>query len=405
MMTALRAHRDRARAAGRGGGRGAAGAGRGVRALRRPVRMTPATVKRARFRLCCASWPRLFTLTCSTVTATDTATSLDKLCVDTIRTLSMDAVQKANSGHPGTPMALAPLAYVLYTRVMRHNPSDPGLDRPRPLHPLGRARVDAPVLDALPDRLSDDARGHRELPPGRLADRRASGAQVQPGDRGHHGPARARGSRCRSAWRWPSGCWPRASTGTATTIVDHYTFTIASDGDIQEGVASEASSLAGHLGPRPADRLLRRQQDPAGRPDLAVVLRGRGACATRPTAGTSRTSARTCRSTALEQATRDGDGGRGPPLADHRPLPHRLRQPAQAGHLERARLAAGRGRGPPDQGGLRLGSRQALLRPRRGARALPRVLRARARELESEWEERFDAYREALSRSRRRSCR
>ena len=56
-------------------------------------------------------------------TMTETQT-LDKLCVDTIRTLAMDAVQKANSGHPGTPMALAPLAYVLYTRVMRHNPGD-----------------------------------------------------------------------------------------------------------------------------------------------------------------------------------------------------------------------------------------------------------------------------------------
>ena len=59
------------------------------------------------------------------VTATDTATTLDRLCIDTIRTLSMDAVQKANSGHPGTPMALAPVGYLLYARVMRHNPRDP----------------------------------------------------------------------------------------------------------------------------------------------------------------------------------------------------------------------------------------------------------------------------------------
>ena len=57
-------------------------------------------------------------------TVTDTR-ALDALCVNTIRTLSMDAVQRANSGHPGTPMALAPLAYVLYTRLMRHNPADP----------------------------------------------------------------------------------------------------------------------------------------------------------------------------------------------------------------------------------------------------------------------------------------
>src|SRR5688500_20337761 len=50
---------------------------------------------------------------------------LDELCVNTIRTLSMDAVQQANSGHPGTPMALAPIAYLLYTRVMRHSPEQP----------------------------------------------------------------------------------------------------------------------------------------------------------------------------------------------------------------------------------------------------------------------------------------
>src|SRR3954452_20486280 len=58
----------------------------------------------------------------STVT---TDQSLDQLCINTIRTLSMDAVQKANSGHPGTPMALAPVAYLLYTRIMRHSPSSP----------------------------------------------------------------------------------------------------------------------------------------------------------------------------------------------------------------------------------------------------------------------------------------
>src|ERR1700730_11289175 len=57
-------------------------------------------------------------------TATVDTQALDQLCVNTIRTLSIDAVQKANSGHPGAPMGLAPVGYVLYTRVMRHNPAD-----------------------------------------------------------------------------------------------------------------------------------------------------------------------------------------------------------------------------------------------------------------------------------------
>ena len=76
------------------------------------------------------------------MTATDSATALDELCVNTIRTLSMDAVQKANSGHPGTPMALAPLAYVLYTRIMRHNPADPDwIDRDRFVLSAGHASM------------------------------------------------------------------------------------------------------------------------------------------------------------------------------------------------------------------------------------------------------------------------
>ncbi len=86
------------------------------------------------------------------MTAAGTVTSLDELCVDTIRTLSMDAVQKANSGHPGAPMGLAPLAYVLFTRVMQHNPRD-RLARPRPLRAFGGPRLDAALLDAVPERL------------------------------------------------------------------------------------------------------------------------------------------------------------------------------------------------------------------------------------------------------------
>ena len=60
-----------------------------------------------------------------TTSSTAVASSLDELCINTIRTLAMDAVQKADSGHPGTPMALAPIAYVLFTRHMHHNPADP----------------------------------------------------------------------------------------------------------------------------------------------------------------------------------------------------------------------------------------------------------------------------------------
>src|SRR5206468_12897748 len=76
------------------------------------------------------------------VSVAEDRTTLDELCVNTIRTLSMDAVQKANSGHPGTPMALAPLAYVLYARVMKHSPTQPKwADRDRFVLSCGHASM------------------------------------------------------------------------------------------------------------------------------------------------------------------------------------------------------------------------------------------------------------------------
>jgi transketolase N-terminal domain/subunit len=77
----------------------------------------------------------------------------DELCINTIRTLSMDAVQKANSGHPGAPMGLAPAGYVLWTRVMKHNPEKSGLARPRPLRALRRPRLHAALQPFAPHRL------------------------------------------------------------------------------------------------------------------------------------------------------------------------------------------------------------------------------------------------------------
>ena len=70
-----------------------------------------------------------------------TGTQLDQLCINTIRTLSMDAVQKANSGHPGTPMALAPVAYCLWQQFLRYDPEDPALAEPGPLRAIERTRI------------------------------------------------------------------------------------------------------------------------------------------------------------------------------------------------------------------------------------------------------------------------
>jgi transketolase len=173
--------------------------------------------------------------------------ALDKLSIDTIRTLSMDAVQKANSGHPGTPMALAPIAYVLYTRVMRHNPQNAHWwDRDRFVLSAGHASMLLYSMLYLTGYglTLDDIKNFRQL-----------GSPTA----GHPEYGHAAGIETTTG---PLGQGISNSVGLALAermlaerfnrpghqIVDHYTYTIASDGDMQEGVQSEAASIGGHLG-------------------------------------------------------------------------------------------------------------------------------------------------------------
>jgi transketolase len=182
------------------------------------------------------------------VTATGTAAATDRLCVDTIRTLAMDAVQKAHSGHPGTPMALAPLAYVLYTRVMRHNPRDPQWpDRDRFVLSCGHASMllyATLYLAGYDVSLEKDIKRFRQLgsrAAGHPEHRHAPGVEVTTGPLGQglsHSVGMALAERMLAA---------RFNRGDHE-IVDHRTFVIASDGDLEEGISGEASSLAGHLG-------------------------------------------------------------------------------------------------------------------------------------------------------------
>jgi transketolase len=176
-----------------------------------------------------------------------TATTLDELCINTIRTLSMDAVQEAGSGHPGTPMALAPIGYVLYTRVMRHNPSDAHwLDRDRFVLSCGHASM---LLYSLLFLTGyglelDDVRNFRQLD-SPCAGHPEYGAI--PGVEATTGPLGQGISNCVGmalAERMLAARFNRPGF----PVIDHHTYTIASDGDMQEGIASEASSLAGHLG-------------------------------------------------------------------------------------------------------------------------------------------------------------
>jgi transketolase len=178
-------------------------------------------------------------------TARDTA--LDELCINTIRTLAMDAVQKANSGHPGTPMALAPVAYTLYTRVMRHNPADPAWpNRDRFVLSCGHASM---LLYACLYLCGyglelDDLRTFRQLGSpcaGHPEYGHAAGIEATTGPLGQ-GISTCVGLAL--AERMLAARYNRPGH----QLIDHYTFTICSDGDQEEGIASEASSLAGHLG-------------------------------------------------------------------------------------------------------------------------------------------------------------
>ncbi len=180
------------------------------------------------------------------MTATDTSTALDRLCVDTIRTLSMDAVQKANSGHPGTPMALAPVAYLLYTRILKHNPRDPDWpDRDRFVLSCGHASMllySTLYLSGY-DLTLEDIEQFRQLgskTPGH-PEREIPGVEVTTGPLGQgisHAVGMALAERMlASRFNLPEH-----------EVVDHRTFVIVSDGDLQEGISSEASSLAGHWG-------------------------------------------------------------------------------------------------------------------------------------------------------------
>lgn len=171
----------------------------------------------------------------------------DKLCIDTIRVLSMDAVQKANSGHPGTPMALAPAAYTLWTKFMKHNPANPAWpDRDRFVLSCGHASMllysllhlsgyDLPLEELVAFRQwGSKTPGHPEV--GHTA-----GVETTTGPLGQ-GLGNAAGMAI--AERFLASRFNREGHA----IVDHRTFAFASDGDLMEGVGMEAVALAGHLG-------------------------------------------------------------------------------------------------------------------------------------------------------------
>jgi transketolase len=176
--------------------------------------------------------------------APESYTQRDRLCIDTIRTLAIDAVQAANSGHPGAPLSLAPAAYVLFRRVMRHNPADPAWpDRDRFVLSAGHASMllYASLHLSGYDLSLDEIKRFRQLgslTPGHPEFRHTAGVETTTGPLGQ---GFANGVGMAMAERFL-----RERYGSE--VVDHRIFAICSDGDLMEGISSEAASLAGHLG-------------------------------------------------------------------------------------------------------------------------------------------------------------
>jgi transketolase len=171
---------------------------------------------------------------------------LDQLCINTIRTLSLDAVQKAESGHPGLPLGAAPMAYVLWTRFLRHNPQNPKWEnRDRFLLSAGHGSMllysllhltgyDLPLAEL------ENFRQWGSKTPGHPEYGMTPGVEITTGPLGQgfaNGVGMAMGA-AHLAAKFNQENFP---------LIDHYVYAIVSDGDLMEGVASEAASLAGHL--------------------------------------------------------------------------------------------------------------------------------------------------------------
>ena len=171
---------------------------------------------------------------------------IEQLCINTIRTLSMDGVQKANSGHPGTPMALAPISFLLYSEFLKYNPRDPHWhDRDRFILSAGHASMllySSLYLSGY-DLSLEELKNFRQWgskTPGHPEYTHTPGVETTTGPLGQ---GFGNGVGMGFATRWLAERFNKPGFD----VVDHYIYAICSDGDLMEGVSSEAASIAGFL--------------------------------------------------------------------------------------------------------------------------------------------------------------
>ncbi len=176
-----------------------------------------------------------------------TAIQLEEACINTIRMLAVDAVERARSGHPGMPMGAAPMAYVLWTEVMRHNPADPTwFNRDRFVLSAGHGSMLLYALLHLTgyDLSMEEIKNFRQWgskTPGHPEYGVTPGVETTTGPLGQ---GFANGVGMAIAEAHLAARFNREDA----TIIDHSTYGIVSDGDLMEGISHEAASLAGHLG-------------------------------------------------------------------------------------------------------------------------------------------------------------
>ena len=179
--------------------------------------------------------------------ASGSSSALEERCINTIRFLAVDAVQKANSGHPGMPMGMASVAHILWTRHMKYDPNDPTwVDRDRFVLSAGHGSMLLYAMLHLTgyDLPLEELRQFRQWgskTPGHPEHGLTPGVETTTGPLGQ-GFGNAVGMAIAEAFL------AATFNGDGPAIVDHHTYAIASDGDMMEGVSSEAASLAGHLG-------------------------------------------------------------------------------------------------------------------------------------------------------------
>ena len=326
-------------------------------------------------------------------------TPADKRAVDLVRVLAMDAVQKAGNGHPGTAMSLAPAAYLLYQRVMRHDPADPKWPgRDRFVLSCGHSSLTLYIQLYLSGYglTLDDLKAFRtwgSITPGHPEYGLTPGVETTTGPLGQ-GLGNAVGM-AMAARRERGLLDPDAAPGESP--FDHFVYSIASDGDIEEGITHEVSALAAvqelgnlivHLRRQPdldrgqhGHRQVRGRRRPVRGLRLARAARLLG----------DRVRVRGERPGAVRR-DRGGQGRHRQAVVHRAAHDHRLARAEQAEHHGRARLRARRRRGRGDQGDPRLRPGACTFPVEEEALNHAREVAARGKALHAEWDSQFAAW-------------